>query len=158
MYESCRKHNFSYIVFYIYIYIYIQVFSNLFSNFLLFHQKKQEILQKMMCFAVYFYKSHRICGGFREICVFSCVSIVKRTVFVCIPAKLHHFIAFYSVFTEITLFGNDNGEFMRHLVAGLSTHNRHQREKKFVSRNTPRHPFFHRVFIMPPFFDSNKKF
>ena len=53
---------------------------------------------------------------------------------------------------------NGNGEFSQHFVAGLSTHNRHQGEKQFVSRNTPRHPLFHWVFIKHPFFDSNKKF
>jgi hypothetical protein len=35
------------------------------------------------------------------------------------------FHAFLSVFAEITLFGNDNGEFTRDFVAEQTTHTRH---------------------------------
>lgn len=127
-------------ILYIYIYIYLQVFSNYFLYFLLFHQKKQEILQKMMCFVVYFCKSHRICGGFSEFHAFSCVSIAKRAVFVCISIKTHHFTAFRSVFQRKYIHRNGNGEFQRHFVAEQPTQKQNRGCKTFFSRNIPRHP------------------
>ena len=54
MYESCRKHNFSYIVFYIYIYIYIQVFSNIFMQNQRNTQKNNLFQEKTTKIIVYF--------------------------------------------------------------------------------------------------------
>lgn len=94
----------------------------------------------MMCFVVYFFKSRRIRGGFREIYAFSCVILVKRAVFVCISAKLQYFTAFYSVLMKIILFGNDNGKFTHDLVAKQPTQKRNGVCKTIFSRNTTRHP------------------
>ena len=47
------------------------------------------------------------------------------------------FRAFCSVFAEITLFGNDNGEFTHDFVAEQTTHTRHRCENKSASRNIP---------------------
>ena len=50
------------------------------------------------------------------------------------------FHAFLSVFAEITLFGNDNGEFTRDFVAEQATHTRHRCKNKAASRNIPPPP------------------
>ena len=54
MYESCRKHNFSYIVFYIYIYIYIQVFSDFFLQNRRIAQRNAPFQEKTTEIIVYF--------------------------------------------------------------------------------------------------------
>lgn len=136
MYEkSCRKHNSLYIVFY------LSIYSSVFQHF---HAKSANYTEKQPVLR----------ENGRNHCVFS----LKRLKTNHLAAFTRIFCMFHSVFAEISLRGNDNGRISQHLVAGLSTHNRHQREKQFVSRNTPRHPLFHRVFIKHPFFDSNKKF
>lgn len=52
MYVSCRKHNFSYIVFYIY--IYLQVFSNILSKNQHNKQKNNPFQKETTIILVYF--------------------------------------------------------------------------------------------------------
>ena len=47
------------------------------------------------------------------------------------------FCVFRSVFAELTLFGNDNGEFQVHFVAEQTTQKRNGVCKTFFSRNIP---------------------
>ena len=47
------------------------------------------------------------------------------------------FHAFRSVFAEISLCGNDNGEFQHDFVAEQTTHTRHRCKNKSASRNIP---------------------
>ena len=71
----------------------------------------------------------------------TCIFSMKRSETKHFAAFTRIFHAFLSVFAEITLFGNDNGEFTRDFVAEQATHTRHRCKNKSASRNIPpRHP------------------
>ena len=117
MYESCQNNNFSYIVFYIYIY------SSVFQLFLAKSAK---------------YTKKRVIP--RENDGNHCVFLQKRTKTNHFPAFSRIFRAFHSVFAEISLCGNDNGEFTHDFVAEQTTHTRHRCKNKSASRNIPPPP------------------
>ena len=137
MYESCRKHNFSYIVFYIYIYI--------FKCFLTFSCKISKIHKEMR-------------HSERKLRKPLCISVkTNKTNHSTVFARIFH--AFCSVFVEIYLFGNDNGEYSHHFLAEQTTHTRHRCKNKSASRNIP--PATRLCFMacrMAVFFDFSKKF
>lgn len=138
MYESCRKHNFSYIVFYIYIYIYSSVFQ-------LFLAKSAKYTKKRVV------SSEN--GGNH------CVFWRKRMKTNRSAMFSQKFRAFRSVFAEISLCGNDNGEFIHDFVAEQTTHPRHRCKNKSASRNIP--PATRLCFMacrMAVFFDFLKNF
>jgi len=116
MYESCRKHNFSYIVFYIYIYIFASIFQHI-------HAKSADYTEKQSIPR----------GNKRNPCVFS----MKQNETTHFAAFTRIFHVFCLVFAEIGLCGNDDGKFQVHFVAEQPTHTRHRYEKKSASRNTP---------------------
>ena len=116
MYESCGMHNFSYIIFSLYIYIYSSVFQ-------LFHAKSANYTEKQSI--------PRENDG--NHCVFSLKQLKTNHS----AAFTRIFCAFRPVFAEITLFGNDNGEFAHDFVAEQTTHTRHRCKNKSASRNIP---------------------
>ena len=119
MYESCRNYTFSYIVFYIYIYIYSSVFQH-------FYIKSAKYTKKRVISS----------ENDRNHCVFS----RKRTKTNHFSAFSRIFHAFRSVFAEISLCGNDNGEFTHDFVAEQTTHTRHRCKNKSASPNIPPPP------------------
>ena len=136
MYESCRKHNFSYIVFYIFIY------SSVFQLFLV---KSAKYTKK--------------CIIPRENDGNHCVFLRKRMKSNHFTAFSRKFHAFHSVFAEISLCGNDNGEFTHDFVAEQPTHTRHRCKNKSASRNIP--PATRLCFMacrVAVFFDFSKNF
>ena len=138
MYESCRNYNFSYIVFYIYIYIYSSVFQQ-------FHIKSAKYTKK--------------CVVPRENDGNHCIFSRKRRKADRFTALSRIFHAFRSVFAEISLCGNDNGEFAHDFVAEQTTHTRHRCKNKSASRNIP--PATRLCFEarrVAVFFDFSKKF
>jgi len=80
-------------------------------------------------------------------CVFFSISLRKRGEILCFCVYSHRFAAFmqkfrvfHSVFAEISLHGNDNGEFQVHFVAEQTTQNGYRGAKKSASRNIPPPP------------------
>ena len=66
-----------------------------------------------------------------------CVFSLKRLKTSNFTAFMRIFCAFRSVFAELTLFGNDNGEFQVHFVVEQTTQKRDGVCKTFFSRNIP---------------------
>lgn len=87
-----------------------------------------------------------------------CISVkTNKTNHSTVFARIFH--AFCSVFVEIYLFGNDNGEYSHHFLAEQTTHTRHRCKNKSASRNIP--PATRLCFMacrMAVFFDFSKKF
>ena len=89
----------------------------------------------------------------------TCIFSMKRSETKHFAAFTRIFHAFLSVFAEITLFGNDNGEFTRDFVAEQTTHTLHRCKNKSASRNIP--PATRLCFEacrVAVFFDFSKKF
>lgn len=122
--------------------IYIYIYSSVFQHF---HAKSAKYTEKQSI--------PRENDG--NHCVFSLKQLKTNH-----PAAFTRiFCAFPPVFAEITLFGNDNGEFAHDFVAEQTTHTRHRCKNKSASRNTP--PATRLCFEacrVAAFFDFSKNF
>ena len=106
-------------ILYIYIYIYSCVFQH-------FHAKSAKYTKKQ---AIPRENSGNHCEFLR-----------KRTKTSRSDALSRIFRAFRSIFVEISLCGNDNGEFTHDFVSEQTTHTRHRCKNKSASRNIPPPP------------------